>query len=88
MKNVLSPILVLFSLTLVAQQTDWVSFSKTETITTIAQEGNYIWVGSATGAVKIDKNSGAKKYFDLTNSPLPDSYVYKIAIDKNGVKWF
>lgn len=70
-----------------SQNTDWFYLSKAKTILTIVEDGDYIWVGSHIGATKIDKNTSAKIYYDKTNSPIPDSWISKIVIDKNGTKW-
>jgi ligand-binding sensor domain-containing protein len=70
-----------------AQTPEWVNYTNGENILAIAEEGQYLWVGTQGGLVKIDKQNGSVQYFDKTNSDLPDNYVTAIAIDIAGNKW-
>ena len=72
-------------------ETNWKLFSTGSDnigISTIAIEGESVWAGvSGTGAVKMNRNDGTYITY-TTNDGLLRSYVSKIVIDNNGVKWF
>lgn len=80
--------IILFSSIVYTQNTEWEHYTM-ETITSLIDDGSFIWATSIRGGViKIDKNSRQITYFNKENSELPDDNVTAIAIDKNGNKWF
>jgi ligand-binding sensor domain-containing protein len=87
MKNLFFFLILLNSPNLFAQFTDWKFYSEATSILTITQDNDNIWVGSYVGAMKLNKNTGIKTYYDKTNAPIPDSWISQIAVDNNGVKW-
>jgi sugar lactone lactonase YvrE len=59
-----------------------------EYITCLAQEGNYLWVGTdGGGLVKLNKTTGEFIVYGKWNSKLPSNRVYSIVIDGQGNKW-
>lgn len=50
-------------------------------------EGNFIWLGTSGGLVKMNRFSEAKTFYNIANSGLPSNYITCIAIDNQGVKW-
>lgn len=78
---------VFLSTVVSAQYPDWKFYSEATGIHTIASEPGYIWTGSYTGLMKIDKATGERTLYDKTNSPIPDAWVSQIAIDSEGAKW-
>jgi ligand-binding sensor domain-containing protein len=70
-----------------AQYPDWKFYSEATGIHTIASEPGYIWTGSYTGLMRIDKSTGERTLYDKTNTPMPDAWVSQIAIDSEGKKW-
>ncbi|MBK7212244.1 MAG: T9SS type A sorting domain-containing protein [Bacteroidales bacterium] len=70
-----------------AQYPDWKFFSEATCIHAIASEPGYLWAGSYTGLMKIDKSTGERTLYDKTNTPMPDAWVSQIAIDSKGAKW-
>ncbi|MFY9308434.1 MAG: T9SS type A sorting domain-containing protein [Bacteroidia bacterium] len=87
-RSILIIFLFFHSLNISAQYPDWVYLSKVPYIEVIAEEADYIWVGSQAGVLRIDKVTGTRVIFDKTNSPLPDSWISSIVVDNNGNKWF
>ncbi len=53
----------------------------------MAQDGNDLWIGHLSGLIKMDMTTGAKTYYNKSNSPLPENYIKSIAVDHNGIKW-
>lgn len=88
MKKFILIALLTFVYNLSAQNPEWIYLSKTESIGAIAEDGNEIWIGSYIGALKIDKITGARVFFDKTNSPFIDNWILCIAVDHEGNKWF
>ena len=88
MKKIIFAVLLFYSSHLIAQNPEWIYLSKVPGIQTIAEDGNFIWIGSCAGALKINRTTGTKVIFDKTNCPFPDSWISNIAIDHYGNKWF
>lgn len=91
--NVLSAILtivILTSINIQAQQDKWDYFDPYwRNIITIAQDGDYVWIGkSMGGALKFnmitEEMEDYKRYF----TPLTSNTITKIIVDKQGNKWF
>jgi len=50
----------------------------------LAQDGEYLWVGSLEGLVKFNKNTGDKEFYDTTNSGLTSNKVGCLLKDRSG----
>jgi len=71
-----------------SQTQEWIGFTSGKYIRCIADEGQYLWVGTdGGGLVKLNKSTGEIIVYDKWNSKLPDNWVYAIAIDGQGNKW-
>jgi ligand-binding sensor domain-containing protein len=71
-----------------SQTQEWIVFTSWKTIWCLADEGQYLWVGTAGGGlVKLNKSTGKFIVYDEWNSKLPDNFVRAIAIDGGGNKW-
>jgi len=70
-----------------SQNPEWVNFTAGGNyIRALAIEGNYIWVGTEGGLVKLNMLTGEKIYYTKATG-LPDNSVLAIAIDSQGNKW-
>ncbi|MDY0282625.1 MAG: two-component regulator propeller domain-containing protein, partial [Salinivirgaceae bacterium] len=67
--------------------TQWYNYTNGEDVCTAVEEGEYLWIGTFGGLVKLHKATGNTQFFNRGNSGLPDNYVYSIAIDSDGNKW-
>ncbi len=65
----------------------WLNFSYGENIYALAEEADYIWIGTVGGLVRMSKTDGSLQFFNRANSPLPSNAVHAIAIDSSGKKW-
>ncbi len=74
-------------LNIYSQNPEWINYTCGKDITSLAEEGNYLWVGTEGGLVKIDKTSGNPTFYNKANSDLPDNRVSVIVVDGSGNKW-
>ena len=86
---IISLVLIFISTYLSLSQTqEWIGFTNGKDIRCLAEEGEYLWVGTAGGGlVKLNKSTGEIIVYAKWNSKLPDNYVRAIAIDGQGNKW-
>ena len=91
MKTIQYLFLTVFSFSLVfpvfSQNQDWIVYTSGNEVYSLAEEGNYIWVGTSGGLTRLDKSSDSRTFYNTTNSELPSNNVHCIAIDDNGNKW-
>ncbi|MBN1294683.1 MAG: hypothetical protein JXB48_22800, partial [Candidatus Latescibacteria bacterium] len=67
---------------------NWTTWTSPPTVLSIAFENNTIWCGTdGDGIIAYNKITGDQQIFTTENG-LIDNYVYSIAIDNDGVKWF
>src|SRR6187402_793925 len=70
-----------------AQFPYWKNYSNGIEVQALAKEGNYIWVGTSGGLIRIDKVTGNETIYTKENSGIPSVNVRAIAIDNVGNKW-
>ena len=89
MKTIIAlSVCILSSFMLHAQNPEWITYSYGQNISTIAVEGNTVWIGTNLGGlVKLNKTTGEKILYNKANSGLPDNEITAIAIDASGNKW-
>jgi len=86
---IISLVLIFISTNFLFSQTqEWIRFTSGKDISCLAEEGEYLWVGTAGGwLVKLNKSTGEFIVYDKWNSKLPHNWVTTIAIDRQGNKW-
>jgi len=73
---------------LFSQTQEWIVYTNGKYINCLADEGEYLWVGTEHGGlVKLNKSNGDFIIYDKLNSGLPSNWVNAIAIDGQGNKW-
>lgn len=72
---------------LFAQQ-QWISITATHEVVDVKEEGEYLWLATDGGVIRLNKATGEQELFTSTNSGLGDNRVQSIAIEENGKKWF
>ena len=90
MKQIFYSLLILFyshTITTFSQYSEWINYTNGNDINAIEIDGDFVWIGTDGGLVKIDKTTGNSIYFNKTNSGLPSNFVSCIAIDEFGNKW-
>jgi ligand-binding sensor domain-containing protein len=58
-----------------------------DSITSIAADENFIWIGTNNGFLRIDKSSNKRGYYCVKNSVLPSDFITSICCRKNGDTW-
>lgn len=69
-----------------AQKSDWVTYSDMRHITDIAQEGNILWIITASGVTQVDRTTLEATLVTREDMSLPT--ILSFAVQKNGIKWF
>ena len=72
---------------LFAQNLEWMNYTSGDEIMALAEEGDYLWVGTFGGLVKLNKINSEGVFFNQLNSGLPDNLVRAITIDQDRIKW-
>jgi ligand-binding sensor domain-containing protein len=74
---------------LLSQTQEWIVYNANgKDINCLAQEGNYLWIGTDCGGlVKINKSIGDFTIYNKWNSKLPDNHILAIAVDGQENKW-
>lgn len=80
--------LLLLFYNLQAQAPQWLSITATHEVIDIEEEGDFLWLATQGGVIKMNKGTGEQEHFSTTNSGLCDNRVQSIAIEENGKKWF
>ncbi len=70
-----------------AQNQQGIIYTNGDWINCSVIEGDYLWVGTYNGLVKINRQTGETVFYDHSNSLLPLGSVTSIAIDSQGAKW-
>src|SRR3972149_3911388 len=88
MKKKLTILIMIICYSLSAQTPEWMNYTGGDQIMALAEEGNYIWVGTfGGGLIKLNKINGETVFFNRSKSGLPDNKVRAITIDTGGTKW-
>ncbi len=91
MKKLFTLILAFWISSSFAQENEnpqWMQYANGKEITAIAGEGDFLWIGTSTGLVKLNKITNQKVFYNCFNSGLPLNKINAIAIDNEGIKWF
>ncbi len=64
----------------------WMSFYGNK-VNSIAEQGNFLWLGNNKLLIRFNKLSKEKDIYDLGKLNITANNITKIAIDKNGDKW-
>lgn len=91
MKKYLSCFFVIFtccfSNMLWAQNPQWKCYTTAYRVNDIAFDGNFVWVGTEGGLVKLDRNEGGKIVYNQEREGFIYNNVYKITVDKQHNVW-
>ncbi len=76
-----------FPFILNAQDKKWVNYINDRNINAIAFEGNFVWVGTEGGLLRLDRETEEKQVFLPYNSGMHGFGIASIYIAPDGVKW-
>lgn len=86
MKRLVIILFVLFSASAFSQNPEWMYYTEGTQTETIAEDGDYLWIGASGGLVKMSKANSEMKFFKSSNSGLRENDIIEIEIDKQGDK--
>lgn len=69
------------------QLTDWQNYTNGDWVFNIMDDGDYLWIGTGGGLVKMDKSTEEKTFYNRANAGLPDNRILSLAKDKDGNIW-
>ncbi len=92
MKNPITRSLLFFILLVTfyqaySQNPEWINYTWGQDVRALVEDGEFIWVGTVGGLVKLNITSGNMTFYNKANSGLPDNCVITIAIDGSGNIW-
>src|SRR3989304_2293716 len=89
MKSILL-VLIIISTNAFAQQSnnpEWRNYLNSESIQAIAEEGDFLWIGSQAGMTRLNKLTYEKEFYNKGNTILPTNIIFDVKVDKLGYKW-
>ncbi len=87
MKHFSFIVFILFSSLAAYAQESWEYFTSKQSVNCIDFEGDYVWIGTTGGIVKLDSRDNSTEEIDY-NDNLEMLNIKAMAIDNSGVKWF
>ena len=71
-----------------AQNQQWIVYSsRRDMVNASVEEGEFLWLGSNRGLIRLEKSSGVATYYNTSNSGLPENDITELVIDQEGKKW-
>ncbi len=67
-----------------AQPVGWTNYTFVKTVWALAQDDEYVWIGTSDALAKFNKNTGDKEFFDTSNSGLTSNHVKCLVKNKAG----
>ena len=89
MKSILL-VLIIISTNAFAQQSnnpEWRNYLNSESVQAIAEEGDFLWIGSQAGMTRLNKLTYEKEFYNKGNTILPTNIIFDVKVDKLGYKW-
>lgn len=85
---VISVLLIFYSENLHSQMSPWLNLTDGRYVTSLADDGNNVWIGTQSGGIsRLQKSNNTWFYYNKANSGLPDNFINDLAIDASGYKW-
>ncbi len=73
---------------IMGQTPEWITYTKGDKVTSLAEDGENIWLGTSRGLVKIEKETGTSTSYLTAASGFPLHSISCLAVDSSGNKWF
>jgi len=80
-------LLSLYTSKIIAQEDQWIQYSVSKNIRSIAPEGEKLWIATHTGLVEYNKLTGVPLVYNNANSGLTSNFMLAVTVDPAGVKW-
>ena len=78
--------LLLSCLCVFSQLKDWGNYTNNDLIRCMLSDGDYLWIGTNGGIVKLNKSTGEKHFYTRCDG-LPNNKISALALDGNGGVW-
>ncbi len=66
------------------ENSNWINYTSYDYVKSIVEDGNFLWIGTEGGLLKLDRLSFDKTYYNKANSGLPDNNINSIILDSLG----
>ncbi|MBN2354868.1 T9SS type A sorting domain-containing protein [candidate division KSB1 bacterium] len=70
-----------------SQNAEWFNYTCGSAISTLLQDGDFIWVGTEGGLVRINKTTMTRAFYTRQNSGLPSNSIYAMTMGSLNKKW-
>ncbi len=88
MRRFLAFLMLSLSFNIFAQtNSKWLSVYSGITVTSIAPEGKYLWIGTTGGLIKLDTTNGNIVHYNKNNSNLTGTRINYVLVDSSKKKW-
>ena len=86
-KSILFFIFLSFPAFVFPQLSTWVNYTNMDVVTSIKSDGDFLWIATNGGLVKLNKPTGEKTYYNRAVGGLPDNHLRNLIKDKDGNLW-
>ncbi|MDR2407226.1 MAG: hypothetical protein LBE13_03825, partial [Bacteroidales bacterium] len=86
-KLILLSLLIMYPALTFSQLSDWVNYTNGDMVTEILNDGDYLWIATNGGLVKMNKATEEKTFYNRANAGLPDNHLRRLAKDRDGNIW-
>ena len=69
-----------------AQLKNWSNYTNTYMVMCMQNDGEYLWIGTTGGLVRLNKQNGGKQFYNRCDG-LPETRVSALAMNKKGELW-
>jgi len=73
--------------TAMAQLTNWENFTNGDMVTKIIADGDYLWIATGGGLVKMNRHTEEKEFYNRASAGLPDNHLLALHKDAQGNLW-
>jgi len=87
MKKLLISLIILSLIIPLSAQLTFTNYSNQNAIEALAEDGNYIWIGTTGGLLKRNKSTGALVAKYMMSDGMVSNDIAALAIDQQGNKW-
>ncbi|MDR2621644.1 MAG: T9SS type A sorting domain-containing protein, partial [Dysgonamonadaceae bacterium] len=84
---ILLSLLIMYPALTFSQLTGWVNYTNGDMVTKILNDGDYLWIATDGGLVKMNKQTEEKTFYNRANAGLPENHLRSLAKDSNGNIW-
>lgn len=85
-KIILSISVMIYPCLAFSQLINWINYTSKNEVSDILSDGEYLWIATEGGLIKLNKSTKEKIFYDRTGG-LPDNHLKSLAKDKEGNIW-